>query len=190
MAALHPVILPVPVRHQQWAGPRTAATLSRLARVALGQSAGRVGVALGTLRKDADGAPRPANGWHWSISHKRTYVGGVTSRQAVGFDIERIREVHPGLFQRTATDAEWAMVEKTTRNLFRFWTAKEAVLKVTAAGLRELSRCRVVSVPEDETLTLTLRERPFTVAQTFFDGHIAAVTVGMGDTVTWHIGGQ
>ena len=80
MAALHPVILPVPVRHQRWAGRQTAEALSRLAREALERSAGHAGAALGTLRKNADGAPVPTSGWHWSISHKRTYVGGVTSR--------------------------------------------------------------------------------------------------------------
>jgi 4'-phosphopantetheinyl transferase len=189
MAALHPVILPVPARHRQWAGRQTAHALSRLAREALHQSAGRVGAELGTLRKSTDGAPKPTNGWHWSLSHKRTYVGGVAGRHAVGFDIEQIRDVHPGLFQRTAADAEWALVEKIShRNLFRFWTAKEAVLKAAGAGLRELSHCRVVSVPDDGTLTLTLRDRPFTVIQTVFNAHIAAVTVAAEDNVVWHIG--
>ncbi|MFH1982028.1 MAG: 4'-phosphopantetheinyl transferase superfamily protein [Pseudomonadota bacterium] len=187
MDALHPVILPVPARDQQWIGAATAERLSALARSALTRSAELSGARLGALDKDDAGAPLPTGGWHWSISHKTTYAGGVVSRRAVGLDIEQIREVHPGLFAKTATPTEWDMVERTTDALFRFWTAKEAVLKATATGLLELPQCRVLTVCSADTMVLTLRGRRFTVIHAFFDGHLAAVTDAGGGPIHWHI---
>jgi len=187
MAVLHPVILPVPIRHRQWAGPSTAAALSAVARDALSRSAGLSKAVLGTLQKDDAGAPLPANGWHWSISHKRTYAGGVVSRQPIGFDIERPREVHPGLWDRTATMAEWELVARNIENLFRFWTAKEAVMKAAGTGLRDLSNCRIERVTGTDTMAVSLHGKQYTVVHFRFDEHVAAVAAIETLIIQWHL---
>ena len=187
MAALNPVILPVPIRHRQWAGPSTAAALSAVARDALARSAGLSGAVLGTLQKDDTGAPQPANRWHWSLSHKRTYAGGVVSRQPVGFDIEHPREVHPGLYDRTATMVEWELVARNIENLFRFWTAKEAVMKAAGTGLRDLSNCRVITVSGADAMRVGLHGKTYSVAHSWFDGHVAAVAAIETPIIQWHV---
>jgi len=178
----------VPAGEQRWVGKATADRLSALARTALARSVALSGARIETFDKDDAGAPRPAAGWYWSVSHKTTYAGGVVCRRPVGIDIERIRDVHPGLFAKTATTAEWDMVQRTTANLFRFWTAKEAVLKACATGLGDLPNCRVLAVPGDDEMVVSLHGKRFAVLHHFFDDHLAAVTDAGGSPVHWHIG--
>jgi 4'-phosphopantetheinyl transferase len=147
-------------------------------------SAARSRVKLDRLEKTSDGAPVPVNGVYWSLSHKPGYAGGVAAPEPVGIDIEKIREVHAGLFDKIANAAEQAMVDGSRESLFRIWTAKEAVLKAGTAGLRELSQCRLVAVPNEWRMVLSYQGQEFTVEQVSFHGHMAAVTTA-GRSVQW-----
>jgi len=166
--------------------------LSAFARKALGLSATRSGLELGPLEKDAEGAPVPAAGIHWSISHKSTYVGGVVAPRPVGLDIERITACSAGLMKKVADAAEWDLSSNPSPKLFfRYWTAKEAVLKTTGRGLRDLSRCRITAVIDDHHLRLAYSGKIWTVAHHYFDDHLASLadppglvhwTVSQGDS--------
>jgi len=183
---IYPVILPVPPAARELTPKRLTAFLSRHAREALRISAERMRIELGPLEKDARGAPLPFEGRFWSVTHKPDYVGGVVARSAVGLDIEKIRPCSPALFRKTAGKEEWAVGAGGDRQrlFFRYWTAKEAVLKTGGEGLKDLSRCRVRQVIDDRHLLVDYAGQTWTVEQFFFDGHVASV-VGRGVQVEW-----
>ena len=101
----------------------------------------------------------------------------MTAPRPVGIDIEKVRPCSEALFERTGSREEWGLSSGSRdRHLFfRYWTAKEAVLKTTGVGFREFSDCRVVRIVNDQVLTLFYRGREWLVSQAFFDGHVAAV---------------
>lgn len=184
--AIYPVILPVPPAARPLPPPERVRRLSRRAREALRLSAERLGVRLGPLAKDDRGAPLPAGGHHWSLTHKPAYVAAVVAPAAVGIDLEAIRAVAPGLHRKTADPVEWALAGDADRNLafFRFWTAKEAVLKTRGEGMRDLGRCRVAAVRDEAHLDIDYAGEAWPVEHYFFDGHIASLAV-RGHAVRW-----
>jgi len=185
---IYPVILPVPPAVRELTPKQRVAFLSRHAREALRISAERVRIELGPLEKDARGAPLPFLGHYWSVTHKPEYVGGVVARSAVGLDLEKIRPCSPALFRKTAAEEEWALGAGGGRQLlfFRYWTAKEAVLKTGSEGLKDLTRCRVRQVIDDTHLLVNYSRQTWTVEQFFFDGHVASVAA-RGLQVEWSL---
>ncbi|MDZ7598143.1 MAG: 4'-phosphopantetheinyl transferase superfamily protein [Desulfobacterales bacterium] len=187
MAVLYPVIMSVAAAQRGLKGPAKVRHLSARARQALTLSAARSGVALPHLSKDDRGAPLPVNGVYWSISHKPDYVAGVVSPHPVGIDLEEIRTFSEGVRRKIADEAEWALSSEAPElRFFRFWTAKEAVLKAAGTGLSELSRCRVQSVPDGRRLILAYRGDLVVVAHFFFERHVAAV-VPNAHQVRWSL---
>lgn len=183
---IYPVILPVPIEARDLPPHRRVRFLSRHAREALRQSAERLQVKLGSLDKDARGAPLPFNGLCWSVTHKPHYVGGVVAPSAVGMDLEKIRPCSAALFRKTATAQEWALADADDRELlfFRYWTAKEAVLKTGGEGIKDLSRCRIRQVIDAAHLLVDYAGWNWTVEQVFFDGHVASAA-GRGVRLEW-----
>ncbi|MDJ0818842.1 MAG: 4'-phosphopantetheinyl transferase superfamily protein [Desulfobacterales bacterium] len=178
---LYPVILPVPVEVLDYTPRERVIFLSRHARVALRQSAQISGVELGELEKDEDGVPLPKGGQYWSISHKTHYVCGVVAPQPIGIDIERIREFSEGVFKKTASEDEWSLADMKTNSLmsfFRFWTAKEAVLKATGIGIRDLLRCRVYHIIDDTHLKIQYGGKDWLIEHFFYDDHVASIVKG------------
>lgn len=176
MKTIYPVILAVPEICRQ-VGRDKVLMLSELARKALMLSAQRSGIILGKLDKSPEGAPLPSNGYFWSIAHKEQYVAGVASDCSTGIDIEKIRPCSQGLFRKTADESEWKMGEPVTDLLFfRYWTAKEAVLKSFGVGFKYLSRCRIIKVVDDNNLVLSYEDKRITVHHFYFNGHMAAIT--------------
>lgn len=186
--ALHPVVLPVPAAQQRLRGREKVAALRARAREALALSAGYAGLRLGPLAKDDNGAPLPSGGVYWSLSHKSACVAAVAALRPVGIDVERIKPVSAGLRRRIAEADEWAMAPAEEQHIFfRFWTAKEAVLKAVGTGLVELSQCRIAQVSAADTLLLHHGGRVFKVRQRWVDtDHLVAVTTD-GAAIVWHI---
>ncbi len=134
---------------------------------------------LGDLIQDDNGAPLPSNNVFWSITHKPQYVAGVAAPTPVGIDIERIRECSKGLFAKTAGESEWALSEPENTSLitfFRYWTAKEALVKTAGTGLRDLRKCQVTRIIDDRHLELHYSDRQWLIEHFFFDHHIASIT--------------
>ena len=173
---LHPVILAVPDTILTWTGRRKVLALSRLARAAARQSARRAGGLLGRLAKNSDNVPQPSNGWHWSVAHKPAFVAGVAGSAPLGIDIEPIQPRSRGLLNKIADPGEWHLGDEDEWHLFfRFWTAKEAVLKAVGMGLKGLSHCRVLAIDDPFCMTLAYKGRIWIVNQSMRHGHLAAV---------------
>ena len=186
-APIHPVILPVPEKDRRLAGRDKVSALSGHARQALALSANLGGLMLGDLKKDDKGAPIPSHGIFWSLAHKSTMVAAVAAPEPVGIDIERIRPYSQGLHRRLASRAEWDLADRCDASLFfRYWTAKEAVLKAVGKGLTGLSNCLIRRIIDEHYLMLTYGETKWTVAHHWIGSHhLAAVTVGT-HPIQWH----
>ena len=173
---IYPVILAVPEADRQLRGRDKVVRLSSLARQAVQLSAGQSDVKLGELMKSAEGAPLPVGGYFWSLAHKTEYVAGVVADFPIGMDVEKIRTCAPGLYRMVADETEWKLGETVNDLLFfRYWTAKEAVLKSAGIGLRALSQCRIIEIVDDHHLMLSYKHQEFDVEQFYFNGHIAAI---------------
>ena len=184
-SVIYPVILAVPERVQAWQGRRQVQALSRMARAAARLSTRRHNSALGRLRKNDEGVPLPSKGWHWSVAHKPAFVAGVAGRGSLGIDIEPLRSRSRKLFSKVADQEEWQLGHDEEWQLFyRFWTAKEAVLKAAGVGLKGLSSCRVVSMDGPDRVTLEYQGKVWLVRQSVRYGHMAAVTAN-GVRVNW-----
>ncbi len=176
LAFIYPVLLAVPAAQWGLVGREKVAYLSAHARQALAMSAQKAGLALGELAKDTAGAPLPSNGVFWSLAHKSDYVAAIAADIPVGIDLEKIADVSAGMYRKIATGAEWHLSTEERRHLFfRYWTAKEAVLKVAGTGIRELSHCRVTAVVDDHNLRLDFKGIGVRVRHFFHDQHVVAV---------------
>jgi len=88
--------------------------------------------------------------FNMSHAHGRAVIA-VSMGQEVGVDLERIRsdiEVAT-LSERYFAPSEHATIMQSTQEqragrFFRFWVAKEAVLKAQGIGLRALSQCEIL----------------------------------------------
>lgn len=184
---IHPVILPVPASEQGLKGREKVAALGRFAREALEHSSKISRLKLGPLEKKDNGAPIPYQGVHWSLTHKEQYVAAVCAPFAVGIDIEKIRPFNEKLRERIASETEWHLAPPITESLFfRYWTAKEAVLKAEGVGMLGLSQCLIQAIVDENHLRVTYASRVWTVAQ-HWDTKDHLVAVAANDTdIKWH----
>ena len=172
---LFPVVMPVIEAAPKPSGKEKVDHLGQIAREALKVSAERSRVRLGELLKDANGVPCPSAGIYWSLSHKPKYVAAVVSKDKVGIDIEEMKPRAEALFARVATDEEWTLKNKSWDTLFRYWTAKEAILKIIGIGIGGLMACRITSVPDENHITLDYKGQFFLVEQLRHQNHIVSV---------------
>jgi len=173
---IYPVILAVPDKEQQLKGREKVSFLSKHARKALEISAKKSHVQLRNPKKDENGVPLPFNGHYWSLTHKSKYVAGVIASAPIGIDIEKIRSCSKALFRKTACDSEWELSDTDPFVLFyRFWTSKESVLKASGTGIRDLSKCRIISIIDDNHLVIDYRNQEWLLEHFYFDRHIASI---------------
>lgn len=186
-ATIHPVILPVPNEDRRLVGRAKVAALRLHARRAAALSAQYGAWPLAAMEKDGDGVPLPSNGIHWSLSHKSTFVAAVVAPFPVGIDIEKIKPVHQGMYRRLADEREWALAPQSGLDgFFRYWTAKEALLKAVGKGLTGLSRCHVIRIIDQHRLLLEYEQTPCMLLHYRIDpDHLAAVTADHG-RIAWH----
>jgi 4'-phosphopantetheinyl transferase len=173
---IYPVILAVPDKEQQLKGREKVSFLSKHARKALEISAKKSRIQLTDLKKDEKGVPLPFNGHYWSLTHKSKYVAAVIASAPIGIDIEKIRSCSKALFKKTARDSEWKLSNTDPFILFyRYWTSKESVLKASGTGIRDLSKCRIIQIIDDNHLVVDYRGQKWLLEHFYFDEHIASI---------------
>ena len=184
---LFPVVLPLPEADPSLSGKEKVVRLSRIAREALRLSAERSGVTLGKLVKDEDDVPLPFDGTHWALSHKPKCVAAVVCSEGIGIDVEEIGPKAEPIFDLVGSDEEWEMGGgRTWDTFFRYWTAKEAVLKAVGIGIGGLKKCRVTSLPDDAQVELIYQGNLYLVEQLRHRNHIISV-LRNGHEVQWVI---
>ena len=173
---IYPVILAVPDKERQLKGREKVSFLSKHARKALEISAKKSRIQLSCLKKNENGAPLPFNGHYWSLTHKSKYVAAVIASAPMGIDIEKIRSCSKALFRKTARDSEWKLSNTDPFILFyRYWTSKESVLKASGTGIRDLSKCRIIRIIDDNHLVIEYRHQEWLIEHFYFDEHIASI---------------
>lgn len=173
---VHAVILKVPPEYGEIPVRERVRFLSRYARRAVRESALCGGYRLTSFPKDDNGAPLAVDDVHWSLTHKSAYVAGVAAPGPIGIDIEEIRPRSERLKDRIADSKEWSLIDaEHPVSFFRYWTAKEAVLKAAGVGLVELSGCRIQRIIDSHHLVVSFRNRDWMVAHHYFNGHLASI---------------
>ncbi len=173
---IYPVILAVPRQYRVQKGRQQVKMLSRLARQALEICADQSCVRLGNLAKNDQGAPEPFDGHYWSLTHKPRFVGAVISLQTTGIDIEEIKPISDAMFKRIAKDSEWQLsAQRSEKLFFRYWTAKEAVLKAEGLGMAGLSRCTIKQIRDQHHLEVVCQDKRYLIEHLYYNGHIASV---------------
>lgn len=182
---IYPVILRVPDEKRMLSGKDLVGFLKQYARQAVSVSASQRGINLQDLENDINGAPKPSNGFYWSLSHKPGYVAGVVASLPVGIDIEGIRPVRPALFAKVMDERERRLANTISDKLFyRFWTSKETVLKAVGVGLRGLSQCKVVRIIDHRFMELEYRDTHWLIENIHYDHHLIAVVKNNSD-IRW-----
>ena len=74
---------------------------------------------------------------HFNLSHAEGAAACALASSPVGIDIDRITKVEPEVVCRVMNEKEQAIIaQEGMVAFFRFWTMKEAFLKLTGEGLR------------------------------------------------------
>lgn len=173
---IYPVILKVPEEHQVFKGRESVVFLRQHARQAVVRSAQIQGIDMPELENDDTGAPIPKNGIYWSLSHKPVYVAGVVANRPMGIDIEKIKPVKPMLFDKVMDENERKLMGTISDELFyRFWTAKETVLKAVGVGLKGLSHCKITDIINQSSLAVSWGRTRWLIEHIYYDNHMISV---------------
>ena len=84
------------------------------------------------------GAPYIEGGPHFSISHCKRGIAVAVSENPIGIDIESIRTFKPELMRKTMNEDEQLRITSSAIpevEFIRFWTQKEALLKLQGTGI-------------------------------------------------------
>lgn len=84
------------------------------------------------------GAPYIEGGPHFSISHCKRGIAVAVSENPIGIDIEAIRTFSPELMRKTMNEDEQLRITYSAIpevEFIRFWTQKEALLKLQGTGI-------------------------------------------------------
>jgi 4'-phosphopantetheinyl transferase len=188
---LYPVILSIPESLMDGLpGSERLAVQRKMSREALAFSARKSGLPLGAIEKDKRGAPLPSNGVYWSLSHKTKCVAAVVSTRGIGIDVEEVKDrTSRQLFEYLAGPEEWQLFSPSLPDweiFYRCWTAKEAAIKATGEGLKDLRKCKVVTIPDTDHLILFYDHRFWTVEHHRWQNHLISVTAEDDDqTIEW-----
>ena len=90
---------------------------------------------------------------HFSISHCKTGIAVAVDNKPIGIDIEAIRHADDELVARTM-NADERLAIRDDRDFIRFWTQKEAVVKMRGVGIQSFEQLQgILSRSRDHEIT-------------------------------------
>jgi phosphopantetheinyl transferase len=182
--ALCVVVAPLPRTPER--GRERVTLQSEHARRAARLSARTVGAPAPRFDKNADDAPLPCDGWHWSVSHTTAHVAGCVGAAPLGVDIETHRDARAEVVERVLSLRELALLGDLTPTMFlRAWTAKEAVLKELGAGLGKLGECTIVALEGPDSMRVECSGEVRRVRQLVEADFVASVSSADDRDATW-----
>lgn len=75
---------------------------------------------------------------YFNLSHTRNIITCVISDKEVGMDVEHVREFRENTIQRVFTKNEKLLIGENKEELVRFWTMKEAYVKLLGTGIADI----------------------------------------------------
>jgi 4'-phosphopantetheinyl transferase len=88
--------------------------------------------------------------FHFNVSHSEDLIAVAVSKRPVGVDIEILRDVNLEIAERFFSKKE-TRTTQTSRDFLYVWTRKEALLKKTGEGLKDISKAQVLKNIEIKT---------------------------------------
>lgn len=88
--------------------------------------------------------------FYFNISHSENLIAVAVADSPVGVDIEKKRDANLKIAQRFFSEREKDFV-KDSDSFFYVWTRKEALLKKTGEGLKDISKAQVLENIEIKT---------------------------------------
>ncbi len=98
---------------------------------------------------------------HFNISHCKNGLAVAVDNKPIGIDIESFREPNASLIKKTMNDEEAAQIH-CPEDFIRFWTMKEAVLKLRGTGIID-SLYGVLDGQGYRLETITNREKQYVI---------------------------
>jgi phosphopantetheine--protein transferase-like protein len=93
------------------------------------------------IRTGQWGKPDFEGPYHFSLSHGKTLAVAALADRPVGVDVEFLRPCHPRLADRVLCATERKALDEAhdrDETLLRFWTLKEAYVKLLGTGLQRV----------------------------------------------------
>ncbi len=139
----------------------------------------RVDFNLNDLQYTDAGKPFLNNGYHFSIAHTKGMVGLLVGTTPVGLDIELIKPIENYYeFSEVLTAGELDTIARSgLQTFFRFWTAKEAILKLTGDGIVNSGLVNSILFPQPNTAIL--KYHAYTLQPFIIPGNIFATVAQM-----------
>lgn len=75
---------------------------------------------------------------YFNISHAKNIITCVISRYEIGVDVEYVREIGKSAIKRVFTENERQFVRESKEEYIRFWTMKEAWVKLVGTGIKDI----------------------------------------------------
>jgi 4'-phosphopantetheinyl transferase len=173
---LRPVLIPLPTERTGREGIELARTAARRALTESARIGGMPPVAEPAFQYDADGAPRPLDGWYHAVTNTQGIVAALVAPVPVAIDAEWLGRPRVGAARTSfAPDELGVLGGDEDADVLRLWTAKEAMLKLDGAGLARLSECRIVDRIAEDALLMQLGKEKRRVSLLQHDDHVLAV---------------
>lgn len=128
------------------------------------------------IKKSGNGKPYAENSsYKFSISHCGNLVVCAVSKNEIGVDIEKIRNVRLKMADKFACESEIKYIGEKLERFFEIWTLKEAFFKCKSTGLGADIKSVYFDIDDKQ---ITCSENGYSLCfKNIVDGHVCSVCI-------------